>query len=292
VEGDVSVFKLSTEQVEAFLAKSTNAESLLAAFNVTGDKELLRQALQRFPDSPFVLAAALTHDASPEQRRELVEQLKRVAPDNPLADYLSARDHLKNQQPDLALKELVEASSKSGFHDFTIERIQGLEDIYLDAGHTAVDAKALAMSGVQLKSIVQLRQLGGEIAALQQQYASGGDAASTEMLARLGLTLAADIAQGTGNTFIGQMSGSRVEQELLRTLDPNATYDFIAQPVNDRLAHLEAQDKSIREACQFFGQWMQTASNGQLISFFDRLKLYGEPAAVTWARTQLSNVAP
>jgi hypothetical protein len=291
VEGDTSVFKLSTEQVDAFLAKSTNAESLLAAFNINGDKELLRQAVQRFPDNPFVLAAALTHDASPEQRRELIEQLKRAAPDNPMANYLAARDYLKDQ-PELALKELTEAASKNGFHDFTIERIQGLEDIYLHAGYTAVEAKALAMAGVQLKSIVQLRQLGGDISALQQRYAGAGDAASAEMLARVGLTLAADITQGTGNTFIGQMTGSRVEQELLRALDPNAPCDFIPQPISDRLAHLQAQDKSIREACQFFDQWMQTASNAQLIGFFDRLKLYGEPAAVTWARTQLLNTVP
>jgi len=292
VEGDTSVFKLSPEQVQSFLAKGTNAESLLAAFNVTGDKELLRDAVQRFPDSPFVLASALVNDALPDQRGELIDQFKQVAPDNPLANYLAAHDHLKNQQPDLALKELVEASSKNGFHDSIIERIQGLEDIYLDTGHTAVDAKALAMAGVQLKSIVQLRQLGGDISALQQQYAAAGDTSSAEMLARIGLTLAADIAQGTGNTFIGQMAGSRVEQELLRALDPNATYDFVTQPINDRLAHLDAQDKSIREACRFFDQWMQTASDGQLISFFDRLKLYGEPAAVTWARTQVGNVAP
>ena len=100
---------------------------------------------------------------------------------------------------------MAEAASKNGFHDFTIERIQGLEDIYLDAGYTAVEAKALAMAGVQLKSIVQVGQLGGDISALQQQYAAAGNAASAEMLARIGLTLAADLAQGTGNTFIGQM---------------------------------------------------------------------------------------
>jgi len=292
VEGDANVFKLSPEQVQSFLAKGTNVESLLAAFNVTGDKDLLRDALQRFPDSPFVLAAALTHDASPDQRRELIDRLKSVAPDNPMANYLAARDYLESQQPDLAVKELSDASSKNGFHDFTIERIQGLEDIYLDAGYTPAEAKALAMAGVQLKSIVQLRQLGGEISRLQQQYATAGNAASAEMLARIGLTLAADLSQGTGNTFIGQMSGSRVEQELLRTLDPNATYDFITQPINERLAHLETQDKSIREACQFFDQWTKTATEGQLISFFDRLKLYGEPAAVTWARLQAGNIAP
>ena len=293
VEGDASVFKLSPEQVQAFLMKNaTNAESLLAAFNVSGDKEFLREAVRRSPDSPFVLAAALAHDALPDQRRELIDRFKELAPDNPLANYLSARDHLKNQQPDLAFRELTEAASKNGFHDFTIERIQGLEDIYLDAGYTAAEAKALAMAGVQLKSIVQVGQLGRDISALQQQYAAAGYAPGAETLARIGLTLAADLTQGTGNTFIGQMTGFRVERELLRALDANATYDFIPQPINERLAHIEAQERSIREACQFFDQWMRTANEGQLISFFDRLKLYGEPAAVTWARTQVGNVAP
>jgi hypothetical protein len=214
---------------------------------VNGDKELLRQAVQKFPDNPFVLAAALTHDASPEQRRELIEQFKRAAPDNAMANYLAARDYIKDQ-PELALKELTEAASKNGVHDFTIERIQGLEDIYLDAGYTPVEAKALAMAGVQLKSIVQLRQLGGDIAALQQQCAAAGNSAQAEILARMGLTLASDIAQGTGDTFIGQMSGARVERELLRALDSNATYDFLPQPINERLAHIEAQERAIREA--------------------------------------------
>lgn len=284
---DASVFKLSPDQVQSFLAKNgTNAESLLAAFNITSDKDLLREALRQFPDSPSVLATAIANDALPGQRAELTERLKQLSPDNSLANHLSARDHLKNGQPDLAIKELAEASAKSGFHDFTVERIQGLEEAYLGAGYSAAEAKALAMSGIHLPALSQLRELGREMSALQRQYAAEGDTTSVESLARMGRALADDIARGGGGSLLGQIIGVVVERDFLGGLDPNHTYDFLPQPVRDRLAHLEAQNRSIRDDARFSGQWMQGASDAQLIVYFDRLKLYGESAAINWARSQ------
>ena len=44
--GDTNVFKLSAEQIRVFLARNRqNADSLLAAFNVTADPEFLRRLL-------------------------------------------------------------------------------------------------------------------------------------------------------------------------------------------------------------------------------------------------------
>jgi hypothetical protein len=289
-QNDPGVFKLSPEQVQAFLAKNgTNAESLLAAFNVTSNKEFLREAVRRFPDSSFVLASALANDALPDQRRQLMDRLKEVSPENPLANYLSARDHLKNQQPDLALREFTDGSSKNGFHDFTVERIQGLEEMYLSAGYSPAEAKALAMTSLQVPSVSQLRELGRDMSALERRYAATGDAASAQMLARMGLTLAADITHGNANSLLSQMVGTVVEREFLSSLDPNVSYDFLPEPVPERIAQLQAQDRSIREAAQFFDHWMQTANDAQLVSYFDRLKLYGEAAAINWARTQVSS---
>jgi hypothetical protein len=290
---DTNVFKLSPAQVQAFLAKNgTNAESLLAAFNVTSDKEHVREALRRFPDSPFVLTSALSHDALPEQRRELIERLKQVSPDNPLPSYLAARDYLKNQQQDLALNEFIDASSKSGFQDFSVERIQGLEDMYLSAGYSAAEAKALAMTSLKVPSIAQLRELGRDMSKLERQYVAAGDSASAEMLAKMGLTLAADISSGNANSLLSQMVGSVVAREFLSGLDPKANYDFLTQPVNERLAQLQAQNKSIRESAKFFDKWVQSANDAQLVGYFDRLKLYGEAAAMNWAKGQFSEAAP
>jgi hypothetical protein len=292
VSHDTNVFKLSPDELQKFLARNgTNAESLLAAFNVTSDKEFLREAVRRYPESAFVLVSALAHNVSPEQRGEWIEQLQRIAPDNPLANYFSAREHLKNQQPELALQEFMEASSKQGFHDFTVERIQGLEDMYLGAGHSAAEAKALAMSSVQMPTIRHLRELGRDMSKLQRQYADAGDAESAQILARQGLSLAANLNNGGAQSLISQMVGNVVEKEFLRGLDADANYDFMIQSPAERLAQLQAQDKSIRDSARFFDHWMQQANEGQLVSYFDRLKLYGEAAALQWARTQLTEIS-
>jgi len=287
-QNDSTVLKLAPEQVQAFLAKNTNAESLLAAYNVTSDKEFLRQALQQDPSNALLLASALANDALPAERRQLLERFKEVSPDNPLANYLSARDYLKDQQPDLALKEFAEASTKTGFHDFTMERIQGLEEMYLNAGYSVAEAKAIAMTSVQMPSVSQMRELGRDMSALERQYANVGDSASAQTLARMGLAFAANLTGAGPNGLLSQMVGTVVEREFLSGLDPNATYDFVGQPVGERLTELQAQDKALREAAKFFDGWIRTANDTQLVSYFDRLKMYGEAAALDWARSQLS----
>jgi hypothetical protein len=290
-QNDATVFKLSPEQIQAFFAKrGTNAETLLAAFNATGDKAFLRQAVERFPDRAFVLAAALAQDALPEQRSDLLAKLKELSPDNPLANYLSARDHLKQQQPDLALKEFQEAAAKNGFHDFTVERIQGLEEMYLAVGYSAAEAKALAMTSVHLPAVGQMRELGREMSRLQQQYANAGDGASAELLAKMGIALADDISGSSARSLLGEIVGSIVEREFLKGLDPVGTYDFLPVTVNERLAELTEQERRIRESSRFVDQWMRTASEAQLVSYFDRLKLYGEAGAISWARAQAGPV--
>src|SRR5947207_3800815 len=208
VAEDTNVFKLSTEQIQAFLARNrTNAESLLAAFNLNGDPELLREAARRYPSNAFVLVSVLGNDALPEQRRELLEEFKQVSPENPLANYLSARENLKNQQPELVLSELAAASAKNGFNDFTIERVQGLEELYLSAGHSPAEAKALAMLGVQEPSLPPLRDLAGSLSAWERQSAAQGDSASVQSIARSGLGLAANITTAGPRSLATQMLG-------------------------------------------------------------------------------------
>jgi hypothetical protein len=108
-EGDESLTLLPNEQAQAFLeANHTNAESLLAAYQVTRDKEYLRQAAEKFPNDPSVLIRAIAFDVAPEKKRHMLEQLKTVDPDNAVASYLSASDHFKNNE--------IEAAFEDGMH--------------------------------------------------------------------------------------------------------------------------------------------------------------------------------
>jgi hypothetical protein len=88
--------KLSLAQLEAYLAENRrSAESLVTAFRLTDDRALLLEAAEKFPRDPRVnfagwFATLRNRDASPEERRQWLDAFKQSAPDNALANYLSA----------------------------------------------------------------------------------------------------------------------------------------------------------------------------------------------------------
>ena len=82
------------------------------------------------------------------------------------------------------------------------------------------------------------------------------------------------------------------ERDFLNGLDPNVPYDFLQQSVSDRLAALQAQKAAIREGTRFFDDWLSSADPSQVVSYFDRFKLYGEGPAMNWARMQATASAP
>jgi len=53
----------------------------------------------------------------------MADNYKRVAPDNSMADYVSALDYLKSGNTDLALQDMASAAGKSHWNDYSIEFI-------------------------------------------------------------------------------------------------------------------------------------------------------------------------
>jgi len=100
--------KLSRDQVVSFLTQNRrSAESLVAAVRLTGDRSLLQEAAEKHPDDPRVtfagwIAAQTKSDASPGERRQWLETFKQSAPENALANYLSAQSDFKSGQTDRA----------------------------------------------------------------------------------------------------------------------------------------------------------------------------------------------
>src|SRR5205823_14320611 len=150
--------KLTAEQVEPYLrANRRNAASLLAAYRTTGDAALLAEATGQYPNDPQVaFEVAFKKDASPEERHQWLEALKKSDAGNSLPNYLSALDYFKAGQADQAVQELIAASGKQQFQDFTLDRMQDDEEAYLAAGYSVAEAKTI--SGMQLL-LPQLKQI-------------------------------------------------------------------------------------------------------------------------------------
>lgn len=278
-------FKPSREVLNWYLEANRRASgSLLAAFNLSGDTNLLREAATRFPDDPRVQLAVLTRNLLPEQRREWLEAFKQSSPENRLPDYLSALDHLKNGQAELAFADLQTAAAKPGVDDFFLPALQDMEEAHLADGLSAVDAKLLALIELPLPHLQMLRNLGVELGTAQRRFQEIGDTASAAQTARHALELGASLQSRQPVPLITELVGIAIERGMLTQLDAATAQAVLGGSVEQRLADLEASREVIRAVGKTDSpfssksNWTETDT----LVYLDRMKLFGEKAALQW----------
>lgn len=297
----VNSLTLPREKIEEYLKlHNRNAASLMAAYHAWFDIEhpengddihYLTEAATNFPNDPHVQLTVLAHDVYPEDRRKWLDSFKASSPGNSLANYLSARDYFKNNQPDAAIKEILEASGKSQFADFTMESYLGGEEISRFGGAQPLITATAAMSAMvndlspELASMKGLAQC---ILDVQKQYLNSGDVASVQNLSQMTLGLADRLTGGDGGRFIlSQLCGLATETIALKSLDQNTSYDFLGgETPEQRLEELKQQRLAFRELTQFFSVTFPQMTETERNSYTERVKIYGEAAAIRWLQQQ------
>lgn len=277
---------LSHEAVGRWIERNgTNAESLLAAAQTEGGQEHLLKALELYPHDPRVLCASIRLNDSPEAKRERLERFKAADPENALPYYLSAREHLKRSEPEKAIGDLLAASQQGRFDDYTLQAMQSAEELYLSAGVSPGEAKAVGGASVLLPHLAQLKDLTVGLMDLRQQYVAAGDGQSADNLTRFSLQLAEHLTSGEGSRFvINQLVGAAIQQIALNKLDANQSYDFLPGGVGPSKDQIAVFRDSIKQDNKIVEQWLTTANEQQVMSYFDRIKLYGERSAFEWVK--------
>jgi hypothetical protein len=279
--------KRPREEVEKYLERNKrSAASLLSAYGALQDTNYLREAATNFPNDPRVQLSVLRRDIFPEERRKWLDLFKESSPENPLANYLSARDYFKGGQNELAVNEMLEATAKPGFKDYAMEFKLDEEELNLAAGRSSLQARLSSAAWAQdlMPQLSSLKALSQDVAALQKQYLAAGDSGSAENLAQAGLTLATALRSGDADKFvIKQLVGNAIEAIMLSQLDPNRSYDFIGgQTPNDRLAELKDQRAVLRELTKGIQDALPNMTEAELLSYTERQRLYGELEAMRW----------
>jgi RNA polymerase sigma factor (sigma-70 family) len=278
--------QLTAKQVESYLkAHRRNAASLLAAYRTTGDPALLAEAMQKFPNDPQVaLEAAYGKDASPEARRQWLEAFKQSAPENALPNYLSALNYFKAGQTDQAVQELIAAYAKPQAQDYFVDRMSDDEEAYLSAGYPAAEAKALGPEQLPLMpDRGDLKQLAYDMVDLAKSYRQAGDEASAQAALQMTAYLGRRYEIGSpGEPTIDQFLGFKIEKLALGTMDPNSPYGDSGQTVQDRLNQITQQYAALQQMVLQAEPFRQTMADQDWISYTDRLKTFGEEAALRW----------
>ncbi len=282
--------KLTAEQVAAYLkTHGRRASNLLAAYRTSGDRALLKEAMEKYPDDPQVaFEAAFDKELSADQRRQWLNAFKAAAPENALADYLSARDYFNSGQTDLAVQELNAASAKQQFQNYTLDRWMTDEEAYLAAGYTEVEAKYLATSELMLPQLAPLKQLGQDLVDLAKVYSQSGDDTS----ARTALAMAMGLGQryvpaSAGDALVSQLVGLVIQRNALAAMDPNSPYGDNGQTAQEQLAAIEQQRAALKELGRQAGSFLETnASDQDWINYIDRWMIFGDGHAAEWLVTK------
>ena len=276
--------KLTRDKVEPYLKENQrSAGSLVAAFRVTGDMAFLKEAEEKFPNDPRVAFAAAFNSDSPEERRQWLDAFKQSAPDNALANYLSALDYFKAGQTDQAVQELIAASDKPQCQDYSLEYIQDDEEAYLAAGHSVAEAKALAAEELQRPQLGQVKQLGHDIVDLATSYRQAGDEASAQAALQMATNVGHRYEDASHKDYvINDSLGVAVEFYALEVMDPNSSYGDNGQTVQDRINQLWQLQDARRELWHQAEPLLQMMSDQDWIIYRDRQMIFGEKAALQW----------
>jgi hypothetical protein len=282
-----NLFEIPREKVEEYLRRhNRDASSLLAAFHVLHDTNLLNEAATNFPNDPHLQWTILAEDAFPADRRKWLEAFKASSPGNSLANYLSAQDDFKNNQPEAAMKEIAAAAGKSQFADYSMETILDAEDLYRFNGSSPADTRAGAVASLfsNLQQLSQFKDVARGLQNLQHQYASSGDTASIQAIAQMGIDFGNKIATGDDGKFpINQLVANASQAIVLESLDQNMSYDFLGgETPAQRLAEFKQQRADLRDLNIKFTAAAAIATEDQMNGYWERSKIYGGWSAMRW----------
>jgi tetratricopeptide (TPR) repeat protein len=266
---------VTTEQLRDFLEKNhRNADSLLGAYRVTRDKSLLKEAEEKFPNDPRVDFDAAFF-GPPEERRKWLDTLKQSAPDNALANYLSAADYFKSGQKDQALQELLAAGGKSAFSDYSLDFTENSAEAYQAAGYSLTESEMAASTQLLLPQLAEFKSVGVNLVDLAKSYQQSGDAASAQAALQMASDLGQRLNQGNSLTLIQTLVGVAIQRMV--EIEQNPTAD-LHDPNSPFIQQRQAISALNRQSQNLFPQM----SEQDALIFMERRNLFGEQAALQW----------
>jgi RNA polymerase sigma factor (sigma-70 family) len=288
LERVASLPPLTAEQIETYVvANKRNAESLLAAYRVSTNLAYLTEAAQAFPGDPDVQYAVVASRAAPDVQRQWIEAYKTSSPDNALAWYFSGLEHYRTGDTNLAIAELLMAAHKPAFQADLAPTLQAIQEMHMSAGRTAEEARILAFqSSAMVPHLVQMRELatamGGSIEALRRQ----NDASAVERIAGSGFVLGSHLSAGGGSqTLINQLVGIAIQKKFLDQFSGEGNDPF-GRPITEARSQIENHRNALRERMKSTTALLAGLDDRELDNYMERVKLYGEEAALVWMKAK------
>jgi hypothetical protein len=289
LSGDPVRGKISRDVINTFLAeRNRSAQSLLAAWQESGNADLLREAAETYPDDPRVqLTMLATTELSDEERIQWITRFKASAPDNALANYYAAAEFLKAKDMEGALAELSAGNAKSRYDDYMMEQVAERHALFRAAGLPETEAQMQAMFGAQMPFLQVLNKIRGELVPKITERIAAGDTRGAIDLGATGVTMAAQMQTGSAShVILNELVAIAIERAILESLGSAPADQLLGKSSADRLAALGERRAEIRDLTQTIDPGSHDLSADDLTRYFQLLVSDGEMQALQWLKAQ------
>jgi hypothetical protein len=269
--------KLTPAQLAAFVDKRNhNAASLVAAWQLGGDRAWLDEAARRFPNNPRVALAKLA-DAegnSTGETQEWIACLQRDAPDNALGWCYAALAAAKDGRLEAAEEALADAAQRGHLNSYGKESAQEMAEAFRSAGFNGLEADILG------RSLVPVPESALFLGLIKQITSSGQS--DSNVLANLLAVSGMMRSEPQYFPMILQLVDASVQKKALNGMDVSDTIPGSDALVAERLAALDTEITAVREAIKLATPLLPTLTPSELKQYYRRSDVEGELKALQW----------
>ena len=276
---------LSKKEIEKFLSKhNRDAQSLITAFILTDDRTYFEEAIRKDPASPEVAMVALAVGTM-EKDSVWIQRLLVADADNALAHYLSAYECFKRFDARSGSDALRRAESLQRFDDYRTNRLSGIEELAIDAGHPANVASAIAARTSDPTDSLLPKYL--EFAEAVSWYLSSNRTNPSEVdwILKSSLRLGEELAEpDPGNSLILQAGAEIYDYLIYKGLNNSKPFPSLKESPKTLAEKALANKESLVKLQQQLNaeEWLNREDH-DVIEYFRLKRNQGESTALLWA---------
>lgn len=270
-------------------ARGRDAAGLVALWDLSGDEALLKEAAEKYPDSPVVCIAMIGKEAANAAKAlPWIERLLSLEPMNPYAWQLKAWALMSQKDHAGALAALTQAATVGGPGDtHTAARANTAREAALASGMSPGNAARIAV-GSPIDRMTSCRVTGGvnRTIALEFEAAkAAGDEDRQMKITALGIVTADSMTGGGGPVTLRE---ERMSNTLIQGLLADLPGDTELAPGGRSVAFLKSDlagrreylNESYSHSSAAYDR-LRTGSDDLAISYADCFLTHGEQAAIS-----------
>jgi hypothetical protein len=278
-----------TDWLDAFQGDArAMAEAQAAVGILTGDPDLVREAIASDPSNPFLLFMGSTFHKMPEaERLDLAWRAAAADPDNAAAAYVLAGRLFAAGDPKEALRLLTEASEMPKMEDYRAKSAFLAEEALMGAGTPGTAAKlSSSFSAAYPFGTNELIGLADSVNSSRGNMSPEESSAAVAAIASMGRRIGDRADSGS---IIDRLFGLRLQKATLAGLPDDTPSAYQGFTVAEARGYLEDELRGLKEEFGRLPDLPQVMeSHPELMNgYADRFRTLGELEAMRWLNQRM-----